>query len=115
MDLQAQVSSYQRVDTELSLTTAGIDELIQQTSNFSDLVRGVMGLIGALEGDVSAFFARCDSSGELQIEASQGTSGHRYHEAMMNGLVPKVSIDSARTSDQGPGGQACARGCRSAR
>ena len=106
VDLQAQVSSYQRVDTELSLTTAGIDELIQQTSNFSDLVRGVMGLIGALEGDVSAFFARCDSSGELQIEASQGASGHRYHEAMMTGLVPKISIDSARTSGQGPGGRA---------
>ena len=106
VDLQAQVSSYQRVDTELSLTTAGIDELIQQTANFSDLVRGVMSLIGGIEGEVCAFFARCDSSGELQIEASQGAAGHRYHEAMMTGLVPRISIDPSRASGQGAGGKA---------
>lgn len=106
VDLQVQATAYQRIETELALTAAGIDELIQQTATFSDLVRGVMGLIGGIEVDVSAFFARCDSNGELQIEASQGASGHRYHEAMMSGLLPKISIDSSRVSGQGPGGRA---------
>ena len=106
VDLQAQVAAYQRVDTELAVVTAEIDELIQQTANFSDLVRGVMVLVGGIEGDVSAFFARCDTSGELQIEVSQGASCHRYHEAMMNGLLPKISVDPLRPSGQGPGGRA---------
>ena len=106
VDLQAQAWSYQRVDTELALAAAGIDELIQQTANFSDLVRGVMRLMGGLEGELSALFGRCDTSGELQIEASQGAAGHRYHEAMMTGLVPKISIDASKPSGQGPGGQA---------
>ncbi|MGN6581373.1 MAG: EAL domain-containing protein [Bordetella sp.] len=106
MDLQSQAGAYQRVDTELSLAAASIDELIQQTANFSDLVRGVMGIIGKVEGDLSVFFARCDTSGELQIEVSQGAAGHRYHEAMETGLVPRISIDPARASGQGPGGRA---------
>lgn len=106
MDLQSQAWAYQRVDTELSLSAAAIDELIQQTANFSDLVRGIMGIIGGVEGDLSAFFARCDASGELQIEVSQGAAGHRYHEAMVTGLVPKISIDPSRTSGQGHGGRA---------
>ncbi len=104
VDLEAQAASYQRVDTELALAMAGIDELIQQAPNFSDLVRGVMRLIGSVEGEVSALFGRCDSGGELQIEASQGAAGHRYHDAMMTGLVPKISTDPARPSGQGPGG-----------
>ena len=101
MDLQSQAWAYQRVDTELSQAASAIDELIQQTANFSDLVRGVMGIIGGIEGDLSAFFARCDTTGELQIEVSQGAAGHRYHEAMMTGLVPKISIDPSRLSGQG--------------
>ncbi len=106
VDLQAQAAAYQRVDTELALATAGLDELIQQTANFSDLIRGVMNQVGGIDGDVSAFFARCDASGELQIEVSQGAAGHRYHEAMMTGLVPKISIDPSRPAGQGPGGRA---------
>lgn len=106
VDLQAQAMSYQRIDTELALVTTQIDELIQQTPNFSDLIRGVMGLIGGMEGDISAFFARCDANGELQIEASQGAAGHRYHEAMMTGLVPRISTDASRVSGLGPGGMA---------
>lgn len=70
VDLKAQAATYQRIDTELALVSSQIDDLIQQTANFSDLIRGVMGLIGGMEGDISAFFARCDANGELQIEAS---------------------------------------------
>lgn len=105
-DLQAQAVGYQRIDTQIAQVMTQIDELIQQAPNFSDLIRGVMGLIGELDGDVSAFFARCDTSGELQIEASQGVAGHRYHKAMMSGLVPKISIDPSRPSGNGPGGRA---------
>ena len=106
IDLQAQAQSYRRVETELALALSQIDQLIQSTENFSDLVRGAMRIIGDIDGDLSAFFARCDSSGELQIEASQGSAGHRYHEAMMTGLVPRISIDASREEGQGPGGRA---------
>lgn len=106
VDLQAQAVSYQRIDSEVASATTRVDELIQQTPNFSDLVRGVMGLVGGLEGEISAFFARCDASGELQIEASQGAAGHRYHEAMMNGQIPRISVDASRPSGHGPGGRA---------
>lgn len=106
VDLKAQAATYQRIDTELALVSSQIDDLIQQTANFSDLIRGVMGLIGGVEGEISALFGRCDTSGELQIEASQGRAGHRYHEAMMTGLVPKISIDPAKPSGQGPGAHA---------
>ena len=106
VDLQAQATSYRRIDLELALAVSQIDELIQGTGNFSDLVRGVMGVIGGLDSDVSAFFARCDGQGDLQIEASQGAAGHRYHEAIMSGLVPRISIDPAREEGQGPGGRA---------
>lgn len=109
-DLQAQAMSYRRIEVELALAVSQIDELIQGTGNFSDLVRGVMAVIGDIDGDLSAFFARCDSQGELQIEASQGASGHRYHEAMMSGLVPRISIDAAREAGQGPGGRAWRNG-----
>jgi EAL domain-containing protein (putative c-di-GMP-specific phosphodiesterase class I) len=109
-DLQAQAMSYRRIEVELALAVSQIDELIQGTGNFSDLVRGVMGVIGDVDGDVSAFFARCDAQGELQIEASQGASGHRYHEAMMSGLLPRISIDPGRESGQGPGGRAWRNG-----
>ena len=106
VDMKAQASSYQRVDTELALVSSQIDDLIQHTANFSDLIRGVMGLIGGIEGEPSALFGRCDTRGELQIEASQGRAGHRYHEAMMTGLVPKISIDPSLPSGQGPGAHA---------
>ena len=106
VDLQAQALSYRRIDTQLALAMSQIDQVIQATGNLSDLVRGVMRVIGDLDGDTAAFFARCDASGELQIEASQGVTGHRYHEAMMSGLVPKISVDPSRTSGQGPGGEA---------
>ncbi len=104
VDMQAQAGSYQRVDAGLALASAAIDEIIQQTGNFSDLIRGVMERIGTLEGEVSALLGRCDASGELQIEASEGHRGHRYHEAMMTGVVPKISTDADRPSGQGPGG-----------
>ena len=106
IDLQAQAQSYRKIDTELALAMSQIDQLIQSTENFSDLVRGVMRIIGDIDGDLSVFFARCDSSGELQIEASQGAAGHRYHEAMMTGLVPRISTDASRQEGQGPGGRA---------
>ena len=106
IDLQAQAQSYRRIETELALAMSQIDQLIQSTENFSDLVRGVMRIVGDIDGELSAFFARCDSSGELQIEASQGAAGHRYHEAMMTGLVPRISIDASRPEGQGPGGRA---------
>lgn len=106
MDLQAQAISYRRIDTEVALAISQIDQLVQTTGNFSDLIRGAMAVIGNLEGEVSALFARVDASGELQIEASQGVAGHRYHQAMMSGELPKVSIDPTRPAGQGPGGRA---------
>ncbi|MHB0922125.1 MAG: GAF domain-containing protein, partial [Thiomonas delicata] len=47
-----------------------------------------------------------DAFGQLQIEASQGAAGQRYHHAMMSGQVPKISINPEIVAGQGPGGRA---------
>ncbi len=105
-DLRGQALSYRRIDAEVSRAIAEIDQLIHATANFSDLIRGAMAVIGNLEGNSSGFFARVDQSGELRIEASQGAAGHRYHQAMMSGEIPRISIDVNRDSGRGPGGMA---------
>lgn len=105
-DLQAQTASYRRLETETALAISQIDQLIHTTANFPDLIRGVMTVIGNLDGGLSAFFGRVDTFGQLQIEASQGVAGQRYHHAMMSGQVPKISINPEIVAGQGPGGRA---------
>ena len=105
-DLRGQALSYRGIDAEVSSAIAEIDQLSHATANFSDLIRGAMAVIGNLEGNSSGFFARVDPSGELRIEASQGTAGHRYHQAMMRGEIPRISVDANRDSGRGPGGVA---------
>ncbi len=105
-DLRGQALSYRRIDAEVSRAIAEIDQLIHATGNFSDLIRGVMAVIGNLEGNSSGFFARVDQSGDLRIEASQGMAGHRYHQGMMRGEIPRISINANREAGRGPGGTA---------
>lgn len=111
LDLQGQVSSYRRIEAQTVEASSSIDRLIQSAANLSDLIRGAMEAICSVDGEISAFFARVDASGELQIEDSYGATGQRYHQAMMSGAAPKISIDATRPEGQGPGG----RGWRSGR
>ncbi len=104
LDLQGQVESYRRIEQETAQAVSRIDHLVHSSPNFPDLVRGTMAAIGGLDGDISAFFARADACGDLQIEASQGEAGQSYHQAMMSGRIPKISIDPEVPAGQGPGG-----------
>ena len=106
VDLQAQARSFDDIDREVVQAMSAIDRLAQESDHLADLARGAMDLIGRLDGNLSAFFGRCDAAGELHIEASCGLSGRRYHEAMMSGEAPKISVDAQRETGQGPGGRA---------
>lgn len=106
LDLQGQVASYRRIEQETAQAVTQIDLLVHSSNNFSDLVRGAMAIIGGLDGDIAAFLARADTAGELQVEASQGEAGQRYHQAMMDGRVPRISTDPDIPAGQGPGGRA---------
>ncbi|OIQ92651.1 phytochrome-like protein cph2 [mine drainage metagenome] len=106
VDLQAQAHSFDDIDAEIAQAMSAIDRLAQDADHLVDLVRGAMELIGRLDGNLSAFFGRCDDDGELQLEASHGLAGQRYHQAMMSGEVPRISVDAQRESGQGAGGRA---------
>lgn len=105
-DMQGQVSGYKEVEAETVSAFSKIDQHVVSTSNLTDLVRGSMAVIGGLSGNVSAFFARADESGELQIEQSYGSAAEQYHMAMESGRVPKISIDPTVVAGRGPGGRA---------
>ncbi len=106
VELQGQVSGYRRIEMLLAQALTQIEELIQTTANFADLVRGAMAAIGGVDGEISSFFARVDAYGELQVEDSCGAAGHSYHRAMMSGSAPKISISPEKPEGQGPGGRA---------
>ncbi len=106
VDLQAQACSFRDIDGEVAQAMSRLDRLALDAGHFADLIHGAMQLIGQLDGNQSGFFARCDSSGELQVEASHGVAGHRYHRAMMSGEIPRISVDATREAGQGPGGRA---------
>lgn len=106
VELQGQVSSYRRIEMQTAQVSSRIEELIQTTANFSDLIRGAMAAIGSVDGEISAFFARVDANRELQVEGSYGAAGQRYHRAMMSGSAPKISISPDKPEGQGPGGRA---------
>lgn len=105
-DLQEQTKSYHRLETETAAAISQIDQLIHSTPNFADLVRMVMAAIGNLDGQLSALLGRIGAAGELQIEASQGDAGQRYHHAMMTGEVPKISVNLDSEYGRGPGAYA---------
>jgi EAL domain-containing protein (putative c-di-GMP-specific phosphodiesterase class I) len=104
-DLQAQLSSYHRMEEEVAKSMARVDHLALTASNLPDLVRGVMETICSPMGKVVSFFGRADSQGQLQIEATYGRQAELYHQAMENGRIPKISIDPNLPAGQGPGGQ----------
>lgn len=106
LDLEGQVLSYQRINTEFTSAFVKLDQLVTSTSNLRDLIRGALNIIGKLSGNLSAFFARVDERGELQIEQSYSDAADQYHHAMETGEVTKISIDPNIQAGQGPGGRA---------
>lgn len=106
LDLEGQVASYRQIDVATSAALSHLEQLVMKATNLPDLVRGALTALSSLEGDVSAFFARADTSGQLQIESSWGVAAERYQQAMEAGKVPKISIDPALPAGQGPGGRA---------
>lgn len=106
LDLECQVVSYQNANTEITSAFIKLDMLVTSTSNLNDLVQHALDIIGSLSGNISAFFARVDEKGQLQIEQSYGAAADQYHQAMETGTVPKINIDPSMPSGQGPGGKA---------
>lgn len=109
-DLEGQVDSYHEVATAVTAAFAKLDRHVMSTGNLTDLVQGALAIIGGLPGDISAFFARVDLNGELQIEQFQGSAADKYQRAMERGAVPKLSIDPRTEAGRGPGGRAWRRG-----
>ncbi len=105
-DLREQFAGYEELEAEIAASLAQCETLALESTNFNDLVTGVLELLGGFTGTVSAFFARVDHEGELQIEASAGAAGPRYHQAMESGEVPRISIDPDLEAGRGPGGRA---------
>lgn len=106
LDLEGQVSSYQKVNAEITSAFVKLDQHVMSTSNLNDLVRGALEIIGELSGGISAYFARVDDQGQLQIEQSYSVAADQYHKAMETGEVPRISIDPSIPAGQGPGGRA---------
>lgn len=110
VDVAEQLAGYEQIEREISDAIAKCEKLAHGTKSFSDLMYGILEIIGNLSGFAGVFFARVDSTGELQIEASKGVAGQRYHAAMMSGETPKISIDPTLESGRGPGGRAWREG-----
>ena len=105
-ELGAQAAVFRHIEQEASATLARMDERVINAANLRDVISGVMEVLGQLEGEVSAFFARADANGQLQIEASSGAPAGHYHQAMETGAIPRISIDPDQRAGQGPGGRA---------
>lgn len=105
-DIQGQLTGYEKLEDEISAALSRCDDITRSATNFSDLMNGVLDLVSDFEGGISAFFARLDEAGDLQIEGSSGADGRRYHLAMMAGDVPKIRIAPDMVSGLGPGGRA---------
>jgi EAL domain-containing protein (putative c-di-GMP-specific phosphodiesterase class I) len=106
LDIEGQVHSFERIDRDMSEAFLRVDRKVLAAANLADLVRDAMAAIGGLEGEVCLFLARADAHGILQIEASFGAAAERYHRAMEDGIIPKISIDSSQPAGQGIGGRA---------
>ncbi len=104
-DLREQFASYDEIGRSVTAAVSAIDEHTESAANLSDLVRGVLTILGRLDGGISGFFARADAQGALQCEAAFGVAEH-YYEAMQQGQIPKISIDPDIPAGQGPGGRA---------
>jgi EAL domain-containing protein (putative c-di-GMP-specific phosphodiesterase class I) len=105
-DLEGQVASYRRIETQVAKALAALDQHVLAAGNLADLIRGTMELVGKLPGNPCMFFARADRHGQLQVEASFGSYVDKYLQAMESGQIPKISIDPHLLAGQGPGGKA---------
>lgn len=106
LDFEGQMSSYRRIDTEITEAFTRIDQHVMSTANLTDLVRGALDALVQFPGDVSGFFARVDDAGELQIEQSFGVAAEQFHQAMEAGQVPRISVDPTVEAGRSSGGKA---------
>jgi EAL domain-containing protein (putative c-di-GMP-specific phosphodiesterase class I) len=104
-DLHEQVAGYRLVSREVGAITSEIDRHVMANANLADLTRDAFAAMAGLPGGVSGFLARADADGQLQIEAEFGVAD-RYHQAMEQGRIPKISTDPNIPAGQGPGGRA---------
>lgn len=105
-DNEGQASSYKQVALDVTSAFLRIDQVVFSADNLATLIRDSLEVAGSLPGGVSAFFARLGNDGKLHIEQTWGDAAAQYHQAMDDGVVPKISIDEALPAGRGPGGRA---------
>jgi EAL domain-containing protein (putative c-di-GMP-specific phosphodiesterase class I) len=105
IDVHEEMSGYNEARGEVTAAFAELDRLVLSSATFSDLMHAALEAMTRLPGRVSGYFARADELGTMQIEATFG-SADRYHEAMVTGLVPKLTVHPDTEIGQGPGGRA---------
>lgn len=106
LDLEAQIVSHARFETNIVKFLAVFDDAILKASNLADMMRNCMQVLGSFDGIAGCLFSRPDSQGMMQIEAEGGEAGHAYAESMRSRKVPHFDTQANKPSGNGPAGRA---------
>ena len=106
LDLQAQTSSYRKIEEERMRILTEIDSLVSTAEGLTDLLGNTLLLLSGLDGFIGGFFSRPDAKGRMQVEVVGPGPIHGYVEAISRDEVPLFSISAADTTGQGPAGRA---------
>ncbi len=105
LDIEAQIASHARFDTEIGSLQCQVDEAIQTAGNLADLLRSTLQALGDFDGISACLFSRPDAHGVMQIEAEGGKEGPRYAEAMRLKRAPLFETQATATAGSGPAGR----------
>ena len=106
LDLQAQTSSYRKIEEDRMRALTEIDRLASTADSLADLLSDTLLVLSGLDGMIGGFFSRPDAKGRMQIEVVGPGAIHGYVEAITRDEIPLFSISVADVPGQGPAGRA---------